>query len=85
MFAYGMCALFASCFPLELEVRQRIVDDFVIRDGRMLKDWSREMARKADKHLPDLLESLLLPAKDRAEALRLRRSATQVFPNRHNA
>ena len=78
MFSYGVCCLFACCFPPNVEAQQQDIRRFR-EDGRTLSPWSRDKAKHADAHLPDLLESLLAGAATNEEALARRLSAKQTL------
>ena len=79
MFSYGVCCLFACCLPPTAEEQQKCIRRFDVEDDRMLSAWSREAAKQADAHLPDLLESLLADAATSEEALARRLSASQTL------
>ena len=79
MFSYGVCCLFACCLPPTAEEQQKCIRRFDVEDDRMLSAWSREAAKQADAHLPDLLESLLAVAATSEEALARRLSASQTL------
>ena len=79
MFSYGVCCLFACCLPPTAEAQQQAIRRFDVDDDRKLSDWSRDAAKQADAHLPDLLESLLADAATNEEALARRLSASQTL------
>ena len=79
MFSYGVCCLFACCLPPTAELQQQAIRRFNVDDRRKLSAWSREEAKKADAHLPNLLESLLADAATNEEALARRLSASQTL------
>jgi serine/threonine protein kinase len=79
MFSYGVCCLFACCLPPTKEEQPDAIRHFEVEDDRKLSDWSRDLAKQADAHLPHLLESLLADAKTNAEATSVRLSAKQTL------
>ena len=79
MFSYGVCCLFACCLPSNHKAQQQQAIHRFAQDGRKLSAWSRDAAKKADVHLPDLLESLLANAETNSEAISVRLSARQTL------